>query len=90
MPRLLRKIARTAVAAGTATVVSNRISHRQAGRWSRDAEPADDEEQPGAEQPPGDDMSIKIDQLRELGELRTQGVLTDAEFDQQKARILGG
>jgi hypothetical protein len=30
-----------------------------------------------------------IAQLKELGELRSSGVLTDAEFEQQKARILG-
>jgi len=31
-----------------------------------------------------------LDQLKELGELRTSGVLTDAEFESQKARILAG
>jgi hypothetical protein len=94
MPGLLRGIARTAVIAGTATAVSNRVSRRQAGRWSRQAEaeePVDDQqaEEPDEEQPPADDMSTKIDQLRQLGELKTQGVLTDAEFDKEKARILG-
>jgi len=88
-------MARTAVVAGTATAVSNRVSRRQAGRWQRQAEEqapeeeqhAPEEVQP-AEQPPADDMSTKIEQLRQLGELKTQGVLTDAEFEQQKARIL--
>jgi hypothetical protein len=90
MPGLLRGMARTAVVAGTATAVSNRVSRRQAGRWSRQAEPeAPEEQQPVEEQPPADDMSTKIEQLRQLGELKTQGVLTDAEFEQQKARILG-
>ncbi|MGY1710837.1 SHOCT domain-containing protein [Geodermatophilus sp. SYSU D00758] len=38
MPGLLRGVARTAVVAGTATAVSNRVSRRQAGRWAaRDA-----------------------------------------------------
>jgi hypothetical protein len=35
MPGLLRGIARTAVIAGTATAVSNRVSRRQAGRWAQ-------------------------------------------------------
>jgi hypothetical protein len=90
MPGLLRGIARTAVVAGTATAVSNRVSRRQAGRWSRQAEPEEDDQgQPVEEQPPADDMSTKLEQLRQLGELKTQGVLSDAEFEQQKARILG-
>jgi hypothetical protein len=29
-----------------------------------------------------------LDQLTRLGELRANGILTDAEFDMQKARIL--
>jgi hypothetical protein len=75
--------------------VSNRVSRRQAGRWSQqaDAEAYEQQQQQPEEeqqqQPAGDDMSAKIEQLRQLGELKTQGVLTQAEFDQQKARILG-
>jgi hypothetical protein len=34
MPGLIRGVARTAVVAGTATAVSNRVSRRQAGRWA--------------------------------------------------------
>ena len=34
MPGLLRGMARTAVVAGTATAVSNRVSRRQANRWA--------------------------------------------------------
>ena len=84
MPGLLRGVARTAVIAGTATTVSNRVSRRQAGRWSRQAEAGEYEQAP-----PEDDMSAKIEQLRQLGELRAQGVLSDAEFEVQKSRILG-
>ena len=83
MPGLLRGIARTAVVAGTATAVSNRVSRRQVGRWARqaDTEPVE----PAAAT---DDMPDKLEQLRQLGDLRKQGVLTDAEFEAQKARIL--
>jgi membrane protease subunit (stomatin/prohibitin family) len=80
-------MARTAVVAGTATAVSNRVSRRQAGRW------ADQEQQQAAQQqqwaPAGDDMTDRIGQLKQLSELKDQGVLTEAEFAQQKARLLG-
>ena len=38
---------------------------------------------------PEDAMSAKLEQLRQLGELKDQGVLTEAEFQAQKSRILG-
>jgi hypothetical protein len=98
MPGLLRGIARTAVVAGTATAVSNRVSRRQAGRWSRRSQDEQYEdqqyqdEQYGAPEAarPADDMSAQLAQLKQLGELKAQGVVSDAEFEQQKARILGG
>ena len=99
MPRLLRTVARTAVIAGTATTVSNRVSRLQAGRWAekdqqqqQDQYPPDDQQQqqyaapPPA--PPADPMQDKLDQLKQLGELKEQGVLSDEEFQQQKAKIL--
>jgi hypothetical protein len=95
MPGLLRGMARTAVVAGTATAVSNRVSRRQGGRWSRQAEQQQAEQQyyAGPEQaepaaPAPDPTTAKLEQLKQLGELKTQGVLTQAEFDEQKARIL--
>jgi hypothetical protein len=98
---LLGGIARTAVVAGTATAVSNRVSRRQAGRWAAKDQSQMEEQQPEYDQqqqqqyqappeaPPADDMSSKLAQLKQLGELKEQGVLTGAEFEQQKARILG-
>jgi predicted Zn-dependent protease len=95
MPGLIRGVARTAVVAGTATAVSNRVSRRQAGRWAaqeQPAYPASPEQgyaQPAYGEPePADDMSAKLAQLKELAELKAQGVLSEAEFEQQKARIL--
>ncbi|WP_229073719.1 SHOCT domain-containing protein [Actinoplanes sp. DH11] len=93
MPGLLRGVARTAVIAGTATAVSNRVSRRQAGRWSRQAEEQEAPQQqqqyaPPPAEPAADPMTAKIEQLQKLGELKEQGVLTDAEFEAQKARIL--
>ncbi|MET0191107.1 MAG: SHOCT domain-containing protein [Pseudonocardia sediminis] len=90
MPGLLRGIARTAIIAGTATSVSNRVSRRQAGRWARDDQ---QEEYPPPQQAPapgpGDGTNHMLAQLKELGELKSQGVLTEDEFAQQKSRILG-
>lgn len=92
MPGLLRGIARTAVVAGTATAVSNRVSRRQGGRWAAQ-EQQQYAQQPASEEAPEpsaeDTMTNKLAQLKELGELKSQGVLTEAEFETQKRRILG-
>ncbi len=91
MPGLLRGVARTAVIAGTATSVSNRVSRRQAGRWAAKEQPSQQQAYVESAPEPArkDDMSSKLAQLKELGELKTQGVLSEAEFEQQKAKILG-
>ncbi len=93
MPGLLRGVARTAVIAGTATSVSNRVSRRQAGRWAQqDAQQAPAQPAPVAAPAPAapePDMSSKIAQLKELAELKGQGVLSESEFEAQKAKILG-
>ncbi|MFC9324168.1 SHOCT domain-containing protein [Kitasatospora sp. NPDC057015] len=99
MPGLLRGVARTAVIAGTATTVSNRVSRRQAGRWAQQdaaqqvpqAAPAQPVYQAPPPPPPApaDDMSTRIAQLKELGDLKAQGILSEAEFETQKAAILG-
>ncbi|MFE4328864.1 SHOCT domain-containing protein [Streptomyces sp. NPDC056831] len=97
MPGLLRGVARTAVIAGTATSVSNRVSRRQAGRWARQDVAQAQTAQPAPAAPPSpaptslapeDEMSNKIAQLKDLGDLKSQGVLSDSEFAAQKARIL--
>ncbi|MEU5216837.1 SHOCT domain-containing protein [Streptomyces sp. NPDC020807] len=96
MPGLLRGVARTAVVAGTATAVSNRVSRRQAGRWAQQEQAPPPQQYapppsapPAAAPAPADDMSSKIAQLKELGELKEQGVLTEEEFAAQKSKILG-
>ncbi|MDT9687317.1 SHOCT domain-containing protein [Streptomyces sp. P9(2023)] len=95
MPGLLRGVARTAVISGTATAVSNRVSRRQAGRWAQqEQQPAPAQPQPGysaaapAAPAAAPSMDAKIAQLKELGQLKEQGVLTEAEFELQKSRIL--
>jgi hypothetical protein len=93
MPGLMRGIARTAVVAGTATAVSGRVSRRQQGRWAaQDQAEAPPAYAPPAEAPPaqGSAMDDKLAQLKQLGELKEQGVLTEAEFEVQKDKILHG
>ncbi|KHJ70472.1 MULTISPECIES: SHOCT domain-containing protein [Rhodococcus] len=93
MPGLLRGVARTAVVAGTATAVSNRVSRRQGERWAsqgqavygRPAQYAPEPEPMPAPPPGGTD---RITALKDLAELKAQGVLTEAEFEREKARIL--
>jgi hypothetical protein len=88
-------MARTAVVAGTATAVSNRVSRRQARRWGAQDE-GYYEEPPQQQQayappppPPADDAGPdRIEQLRELAKLHTDGILTDEEFEAEKGKIL--
>ena len=97
MPGLLRGVARVAVVSGTATAVSNRVSRRQAGRWSQQDQQQYEQQQYEQQQaqavatPPAEDaMDNKLGQLKDLADLKAQGVLTDAEFEAQKAKILAG
>jgi hypothetical protein len=91
MPRLLRTIGRTAAIAGTATAVSGRVQRRQANKWSQqEAAQAPPEAAPApAAAAPAAGPSM-IDQLKELGELKEQGILTEDEFAAQKAKLLAG
>ena len=93
MPGLLRGVARTAVVAGTATAVSNRVSRRQANRWAgQEQEQYDQQQQQYAQQappPPAAPAADPIEQLKELADLKNQGILTEEEFAAQKAKILG-
>jgi Short C-terminal domain len=102
---LIGGIARTAVVAGTATAVSNRVSRRQANRWAdkdqqaQDAADADayrqqqayDQQQapPPPPEPAAPAQTDVLGQLQQLGELKAAGVLTEEEFAAQKAKILG-
>jgi hypothetical protein len=89
MPRLLRTVARTAVVAGTATTVSNRVSRRQANKWSQQ-EPAQAAPEAAPAPVAAAPAPSMIDQLKELGELKSQGILTEDEFAAQKAKLLAG
>jgi hypothetical protein len=99
MPGLLRGVARTAVVAGTATAVSNRVSRRQANRWNQqeEAQYYEQQQQQQYQAPPQQYAAPApapaaapdpIEQLQKLAELKNQGILTEAEFEAQKAKIL--
>jgi len=98
MPRLLRTVARTAAIAGTASAVSGRVQRRQARKWgAEDAQAAPQQEAAYSE--PEQDIPAQrsapstadtLEQLKSLGELKAQGVLTEEEFAAQKAKILAG
>ena len=92
MPGLLRGVARTAVIAGTATSVSNRVSKRQGERWAAQEQQQYAQQAPPPPPPaaaPAGGESSMIDQLKELGALKEQGILTEEEFAAQKAKLLG-
>ena len=86
---LLRGVARTAVIAGTATAVSNRVSRRQADRWAQEDQ-GQYQEQYQEPAPAAAPAADPLEELKKLGELKASGVLTDAEFEAQKAKILQG
>jgi hypothetical protein len=92
MPRLLRTVARTAAIAGTASAVSGRVQRRQANKWSQqEAAQAPPEAAPApVAAAPAPAAPSMIDQLKELGELKDQGILTEDEFAAQKAKLLAG
>lgn len=104
MPGLLRGVARTAVVAGTATAVSGRVQRRQAEKYAtRDANIYAQREQAYEEQtapqaappppppaaPAAPSQADTIEQLKQLGELKAQGILTEEEFAAEKAKVLG-
>jgi hypothetical protein len=99
MPGLIRGVARTAVIAGTATSVSNRVSRRQYNRWaSQDEQQQAEQQAPQQQAPPAPAATPapapsagaddRIAKLQQLADLKNQGILTDEEFAAEKARIL--
>jgi Short C-terminal domain len=110
---LIGGMARTAVAAGTWTAVSNRVSRRQANKWAAQDQQQYYQQQQQYQQPPPQYQQqpqqyyqqpvaaaaaaqastpaaqpTSVQQLKDLADLKAQGVLTDEEFTAAKARIL--
>ena len=98
MPGLMRGMARTAAVVGTATATRNAVNRRQADKnaqayaqaqqsaYAQTAPPPEEVYYP-PEPAPEEDM---ITQLERLGALKAQGILTEEEFQAQKAKLLGG
>ena len=95
-------ILKTAATVAVASSVHGRVQRRQQARWATQdqaAAPAPPGQAPAAAAPapqpagapaPQSDMGDRLAQLAQLGELFKAGILTDAEFQEQKAQILNG
>jgi Short C-terminal domain len=84
---LARMAVRTTVVAGTAAAVGAHAANKQADAAAQAAEPAPEEL---AAADPGS-TAISPEQIQELSQLaalKDSGVLTQAEFDAQKAKLL--
>ncbi len=87
---VMRTVGRTAVIAGTATVVAGGVNRHQQQKAAAQQNAAAQQAAPPAAAPveaapSSDDLIAK---LKELANLKDQGILTEAEFDDQKAKIL--
>ena len=90
---LLKTGLKAAVAVKTADVIHERVlarqqAHAAAGGHPAPTQPAAAAAIPAAPAPSSPAMGEKLEQLKQLGDLRAAGVLTDAEFEVQKANIL--
>lgn len=85
MPGLLRGMARTAVVAGTATAVSNRVSRRQYNKWSQEDTTVSETPEPQQETATADPYV----EIEKLGQLKADGVITEEEFAAKKKQLLG-
>ena len=85
-------ILKTAVKVGVASSVHGRVQRRQQQRWAAQdqAAAAAPPQQAPAAPPPAAEGGDRLAQLAQLGELKNAGVLTEAEFEREKARILSG
>jgi len=88
---------KTAAKVAVASSVHGRVQRRQQSRWAAQdqaaAQPADYAPHPPTTPAPAgatpvSDTNEVLAQLKQLGELREAGILTDHEFEAQKARIL--
>lgn len=97
-PGLVGTVARTAVVAGTATAASGAVRNKQeqkaaakqqeAAAQQAAAQPAAPPQAAAPEPAAGGMNDDKLEQLKQLGELKNSGVLTDEEFAAEKAKIL--
>jgi predicted PilT family ATPase len=83
---VLRTVGRTAVIAGTATAVSGRVARRQNAKFEQQQQVADQQQMAAPQGAAGGEDPME--QLKKLAELKDQGILTEEEFSDQKAKIL--
>lgn len=98
MRNAARTAGRTAIITGTAARTHQRVASRQQAQFAQQtaapvapapaAPVAPPPVAPAAPAPAPKDTATMIEQLKQLGELRDAGVLSDIEFEIQKAKIL--
>ena len=105
MPGLVRGMARTAAVVGTATATRNAVNRRQAEKnaaaygqamntYQQQAAPPPQQYAPPPQQyAPAPEAPMTQDdvitQLERLGALKAQDIITEEEFQAQKAKLLG-
>jgi membrane protease subunit (stomatin/prohibitin family) len=88
---VMRTVGRTAVIAGTATAVAGGVRRHEENKYAQQDAAAQAQEAPAEPAPPAASAPTSDDQiakLKELAQLKDQGILTEAEFEDQKAKIL--
>ncbi len=88
-PGLMGTMARTAVVAGTASAVAGGVRRRGDARAEEQQQQQYGADQQHATARPATPPDDGIAKIKELGEMRSQGLLTDEEFAAAKAQILG-
>ena len=90
MMRRRRPLMRAAMVGGVAYHAGKKVQEGRDDDYERDAR-MDQLEAQQAQAPPAGGMTDNtIEQLGKLGQLHEQGVLTDAEFEVQKQKLLQG
>ena len=96
MMRRRRPLARAAIVGGVAyhagkKVQEGRVEDEMTEQRLQDLEAQQAVPAPAAAAPPAGGMSdATIEQLKQLGELKAQGILTEEEFEEQKHKLLAG
>ena len=91
--RRRRPLMRAAVVGGVAYHAGKRVQEGREEDYDRDARIAELEAQqaaPAAPAPAAAPQTDMVEQLQKLATLKDQGILTQAEFDAQKAKLLAG
>lgn len=92
---MMGTVARTAVVAGTAQAAAGRVHRSQQQKWSQQEAAAQAQAAalpppppPPAPAAPAAGMEDKLSLLQQIGTLRDQGILTEAEFEAKKSQIM--